>query len=137
MAYIDDVLTSIGASVTVGNTKIQGAFATGPLGADANELDATPLDSYVELKKPGLVGAPLWDLQYYLNEDDYDALEALKTAGTSVSIEVKIGNLKYTNTGICAANYPDGLAVNGMAQAKAQFALGSSTGWVKSTVSGN
>ena len=138
MAYVDDVLTNIGVTVKVGNTTIQGAYQYGDLGADANELDATPLSSTHAIKKPGLIDEPAWELDYYFNEADFDAIAAVKSAGTSVALEISFPDgVKFTNTGECASNYLTGDSTGNVAKAKATFTLGNTNGWVKVPASGN
>ena len=132
MAYIDDVLTTIGITVKVGNTAIQGAYNYSDLGAEPNELDATPLSNTHAVKKPGLIDDPKWELDYYYNETDFSAIETLRTAGTSSTIEITLPNgAKFSNTAICGANIVTGGSVGSMQQAKAIFTLGNANGWTK------
>lgn len=134
MSYVDDVLTTIGITVKVGTNTIQGAYNYGDLGANAADLDATPLSASHSIKKPGLQDDPAWELSYYYNDTDFDAIEAVRTAGTAVALEVTFADgTKFTNTGICGSNYLTGQGVGQVAQAKASFQLANATGWTKTS----
>lgn len=138
-SYQDDVLTTIGievylktGSATGDGTAIAGAYSFGDLGADANELDATPLSASHAIKKPGLIDDPAWELQYYYNDADYQAIEGMK--GSTITITVKFPNgTKFTNTAELASNYPTGASVGGIQAAKASFTLGNANGWTRTT----
>ena len=132
MAYVDEVLTSVGITVKVGSTTVQGAFNFSDLGAEPGELDATPLSATHAVKKPGLIDDPAWELQYYYNETDHEALETIREAGQSVELEVTFPNgTKFTNTGTLGSNIIIGSSVNSIQQVKAVFTLGNLNGWQK------
>lgn len=121
---LEDVLTTIGTVVKVGTTEIVWAHDYSDLGADPNTLDATPLSSKVALKKDGLIDQDMWELSYYYNAADYGTIDTLKTAGTStaLSVEFEDGD-KFTNTGVCVANYLTGGSVGAMQDTVAKFVL--------------
>ena len=127
--YAEEVLTTIGTTVKVGNTVIAGAYNYSDLGADANELDATPLSATHAIKVPGLIDEPAWELDYYENPTDWAAIEATKNSA-SVNLEIAYSDgSKRTNTGIYSSNYETGGSVNGLHQCKAKFTLISGEGW--------
>lgn len=139
--YQNDVLTSIGIEVyiksgtgTGDGTMIDGAYSFGDLGADANELDATPLAATHSIKKPGLIDEPKWELNYYYNDTDFQTINTAKSATGTKTVTVKFPNgTKFTNTVEVASNYVTGSSVNGMIAAKASFTLGNANGWTRST----
>ena len=121
--YAEAVLSSIGTSVKVGSTLIEGAYSYSDLGADAQELDATGLTHTTAIKVPGLIDQPAWELNYYESAADWATIEATKnSASVALSIEHSDGS-KFTNTGKYASNYETGASVNGMHQCKAKFTL--------------
>ena len=127
--YAEEVLTTIGTTVKIGNTVINGAYNYSDLGADANELDATPLTVTHAIKVPGLIDEPAWELDYYENPTDWAAIEATKNSA-SVNLEIAYSDgSKRTNTGIYSSNYEAGGSVNGLHQCKAKFTLISGEGW--------
>lgn len=131
---ISKALTSVGVTIKVGSTIIKWAHDCGDFGGTPSGLDCTPLASLVHMEKSGVVEQEQWEVSYYLNEDDYDALEALKGASTTSTIEVSFPNgMKLTNSGTLSANFATGLQVNGMADAKAVFNLSNANGWVKTS----
>lgn len=137
-SYQQDVLTSIGVEVAfqIGSETpvvIDGCFNYGDLGADAQDLDATPLSATHAIKKAGLIDEPKWEVQYYYNEADYAAIEALKNA-QSVTAKVTFPNgTVKTNTVEYSSHYVTGSQVNGMIVAKAAFVLGNANGWTHTT----
>lgn len=136
MAYFDDVLTTIGITIKVGSTTVQGAYNYSDIGAEPNDLDATPLSATHAVKKPGLIDDAKWELDYYYNETDFTALETIRTGGSSTTIEVTLPNgAKYANTGILGANILTGGTVGAMQQTKAVFTLGNANGWTKTNPS--
>ena len=129
--YAEEVLTTIGTTVKVNNTVIAGAYNYSDLGADANELDATPLNATHAIKVPGLIDEPAWELDYYENETDWNAIEAVKSsASVTLTITHNDGSV-FTNTGKYASNYETGGSVNGLHQCKAKFTLTSGSGWTR------
>lgn len=136
-SYQQDVLTAIGievfiktGSATGDGTAIAGAYSYSDLGADAQEQDATPLSATHAVKKPGLIDEPKWELNYYYNETDFEAIEDAK--GSTCTITVKLpNNAKFTNTAEISSNYVTSAQVGGMIAAKATFTLGNSDGWTK------
>jgi hypothetical protein len=129
---IGDVLTTVGVTVKVGSTTINWAHDFGDLGGEPEGLDCTPLSSLVHLEKAGVVEQEKWTVDYYFNATDYDAIEALKTAGTTQTLEVSFpGGVKFTNSGKVAANYLSAGSVNSVQDAHCVIEL--SAGWVKTT----
>ena len=127
--YANEYLTTIGTTVKVGNTVIGSAYSYSDLGADANELDATPLSATHAIKVPGLIDEPAWELDYYENPTDWAAIEATKNSGP-VTLEITYKNgSKRTNTGIYSSNYETGGSVNDLHKCKAKFTLISGEGW--------
>lgn len=134
MAYVDDRVSSIGIKVKVGTTEIEGAYQFGDLGADAAELDVTPLSATHAQKIPGLVDDPAWELNYYYSDTDFQTIETAKSGGTSVNLSVEFPNgTTFTNTGMVASNFVTGTSTNQGIQCKASFTLGGANGWTKST----
>jgi hypothetical protein len=130
MAYVDEVLTTIGVTVKVGDTAIQGAYNYSDLGAAPNDLDATPLSSQYSVKKAGLIDLGNWELDYYYNAKDWGTIETAKAGGTAVALTVTFpGGDVFSNTGTVGSNYLTGQGVGSMAQAKAVFALAG--GWTR------
>ena len=129
--YAEEVLSTIGTTVKIGNTVIEGAYNYSDLGADAQELDCTGLTHTHAVKVPGLIDEPAWELDYYENETDWATIEATKNeSSVTLTIEHSDGS-KFTNTGKYASNYEAGGSVNGMHQCKAKFTLTSGTGWTR------
>lgn len=135
--YQDDVLTTIGIEVllktgtaTGDGTAIAGAYSFGDLGAEANDLDATPLSASHAIKKKGLVDDPAWTLDYYYNEDDFDAIEGMKDSTITITVKMPNGT-KFTNTAELSSNYVTGAGVGAVAAARASFTLGNADGWHK------
>lgn len=121
---IADVLTTVGISVKIGTTQILWAHDLGALGGEPEGIDCTPLISKVHLEKAGVEQMEKWKIDYYFNDDDYSALETLKAATTSSTIEVKTDSgAKWTNTGKVASNYVGDVAVNGMLDCHATVEL--------------
>lgn len=121
---IADVLTSVGVTVKIGSNVIAWAYELGALGGDPEGLDCTPLSSLVHLEKAGVEQQEKWTVNYYFNEADYQALETLRTAGTSSTIEVAVpGGGKFTNSGKVASNRCDTVAVNDVLKAVATVEL--------------
>lgn len=131
---IQDVLTSVGLHVKVGSTEVLWAHNFSDLGSTPAELDCTPFSATQQMTKSGVVQAGQWTLDYWFNEDDFDALETVKSAGNSVTIEIIKGSVKLSNSGVLAANYLGGSGTNGVMEAHAVFNLSNPNGWTKSTV---
>lgn len=119
---IADVLTSIGIEVKIGSTVINWAHSFSDLGGEPEGLDCTPLSSFVRLQKAGLVEQENWTVDYWFNEDDYSAIEALKNASSSSTVTVTFdkgsgttGTI-FTNSGVVRANYLTGQEVNAVAE---------------------
>lgn len=129
---IADVLTSVGCTVTIGETTIGWAYEFGDLGGEPEGLDCTPLSAKVRMQKAGVVEQENWTLDYYYNKTDYDAIEALKTGGTSSAITITFADgTKFANNGKVTANYLTGQSVNGIAAAHAVIELSNQDGWKK------
>jgi hypothetical protein len=112
---VADVLTSVGVSVAIGNHTVAWAYSLGQFGGDLEQLDATPLISKVKINKSGLEDREAWTVEYYHNDDDYAALAALKTAGTSQAIVVTLPDgATFTNNGVVTGNYMTDVTVNSM-----------------------
>jgi hypothetical protein len=128
---VADVLTSVGVSVKIGSSnamhEILWAYSLGAFGGDKEQLDATPLISSVRINKSGLEDREAWTVEYYFNESDKSALDALVTsgaAGTESNIEVTWPDgSKETNTGVVTGNYITEVQVNGMLAARATVDL--------------
>lgn len=117
---IADVLTSVGVTVKIGTSIIAWAHDVSDFGAQPEGLDCTPLSSKVHLEKSGVIEQEQWTVDYYFNEDDYNAIEALKGGTTSSNLEVAMNDgSKFTNKGTVSANYVSGFGVNGMVDAHA------------------
>ena len=131
---IADVLTTVGVTVKIGTTQIMWAHDFGELGGEPEGLDCTPLTALVHMEKSGVIEQEKWTVDYYFNSDDYDALEALKTAGTTSAIEVAFpGGVKFTNSGRVVGNYLSAGSVNTVQDAHCVIELSSATGWTKTT----
>lgn len=112
---VEDVLTSVGVSVAIGNHTVLWAYSLGAFGGDLEQLDATPLISKVKINKSGLEDREAWTVEYYHNDDDYAALAALKTAGSSQNITVTLPDGgTFTNSGVVTGNYMTDVSVNSM-----------------------
>lgn len=112
---VEDVLTSVGIEVKVGNITVEWAHDLGAFGGDKEQLDATPLISTVRINKSGIEDREAWTIEYFHNDTEYAGLNGLKTAGTSQNIEVKLPDgAKFTNTGVVTGNYMTEVAVNSM-----------------------
>lgn len=141
---IADVLTSIGIEVKIGSTVIQWAHSFGDLGGEPEGLDCTPLSALVRMQKAGLVEQENWTVDYWFNEDDYSAIETLKSAQTSSTITVTFHNAGsgsgstgtvFTNSGVVRANYLTGQEVNQVAEGHAVIELSGANGWVMTPAS--
>lgn len=131
---ISKALTTVGVTITVGETEIAWAHDCGDFGGEPEGLDCTPLSATVKMEKSGLVEQEQWEIDYFYNDDDYTYLDGLRKSGDSQKIVVKMNNgTTFTNNGVVAANYLTGLSVNGMAEAKAVINLSNADGWVKGT----
>ena len=127
---IADVLTSVGITIKIGDTEVKWAHDFGDLGGEPEGLDCTPLSAKVKMEKAGLVEQEKWTVDYYMNDGDYKAIEALKAKTESSPIEVKFADgTKFTNTGKVSANYLSGQGVNGIADAHAVVELSNADGW--------
>lgn len=116
---VEDVLTAVGVEVKIGDTTITWATDIGALGGDKEQLDATPLISPVRINKSGVEDRQAWTVEYFHNNDEFVALNALKTAGTEQTIEVKFPDgSKQTNSGVVTGNYQTDIAVNSMIKDK-------------------
>ncbi len=132
---VGDVLTTLGIKVKIGGTQILWAYATGDLGGTPASLDCTPLSATVRMQKAGLQEIDQWELSYYMNEDDMTTLDTLKSSGQSSAIDVEFADgTKYSNNGVCVANYPTGVTVGKMSEMKAVFNLSNPNGWVRGSV---
>lgn len=131
---IADVLTSVGITITVGETEIMWAHDFGDLGGEPEGLDCTPLSARVKMEKSGLIEQEKWTVDYYFNKGDFNALEALKAQTQSTTIKVKFADgTAFTNTGKVSANYLAGQSVNGVADAHAVIDLSGANGWQMTT----
>ena len=132
---IADVLTSIGIEVKIGTTLIKWAHSFGDLGGEPEALDCTPLSALVRMQKAGLVEQENWTVDYWFNEEDYQAIETLKSAQGSTEISVTFHNAgtgtgtKFTNSGVVRANYLTGQEVNQVAEGHAVIELSGANGW--------
>lgn len=127
---ISKVLTSVGVTVKIGNVTIKWAHDFGDLGGEPEGLDCTPLSAKVKMQKAGLVEQDNWTVDYYYNNDDYQALETLKKADSVSDISVTFSDgTKFTNKGKVSANYLSGQGVNGIADAHAVVELSNPDGW--------
>lgn len=130
--HIENVLTSVGVSVSVKDNETSGATATeilwayslGAFGGDKEQLDATPLLSTVKMNKSGLEDREAWTVEYYFNEHDKSALDTLVGNGhqTAITVTWPDGSTE-TNTGVVTGNYITEVQVNGMLAAKATIDL--------------
>ena len=112
---VEDVLTSVGVEVKIGSVTVEWASSTGAFGGDKEQLDATPLISTVRINKSGLEDREAWEVEYFHNDTEFAGLNALKTAGTSQSLEVKLPDgSKFTNSGVVTGNYMTEISVNSM-----------------------
>lgn len=127
---VGDVQTTVGIQIKVGSATIDWANSTGDLGGEPETLDCTPLSATVQMNKTGIQALDNWTVDYFFNDTDFAALNTLKTAGSTNTIEVVLPNgAKFSNSGRCTANYATGVAVNGVLTAHAVFELASATGW--------
>lgn len=127
---VEDVKTTVGIKIKVGDAEIVWANTTGDLGGEPETLDCTPLSATVQMNKTGIQALDNWTVDYYFNDTDYEALAALKESGEVKTIEVVLpSGAKFTNSGRCTANYATGIAVNGLLTGHAVFELASATGW--------
>lgn len=127
---VGDVQTTVGIQIKVGSATIDWANSTGDLGGEPETLDCTPLSATVQMNKTGIQALDNWTVDYFFNDTDFAALNTLKDAGSTNTIEVILPNgAKFSNSGRCTANYATGVAVNGVLTAHAVFELASSTGW--------
>ena len=89
---VEDVRTTIGIKIKVGQAEITWANTTGDLGGEPETLDCTPLSATVQMNKTGIQALDNWTVDYFFNDKDYEALAALKTSGEVQTIEVLFPN---------------------------------------------
>lgn len=120
---VEDVLTSVGIEVKIGTsgnmTTISWASDIGALGGDREQLDSTPLVSPVRINKSGVEDRQAWEVEYFHNNAEFVALNAMKTAGTEQDIEIVFPDgSKQTNKGVVTGNYQTDITVNSMIKDK-------------------
>lgn len=122
--------TTVGITIKAGNAFVKWAHTAGDLGGEPESLDCTPLSALVQMNKTGILTLDNWTIDYYYNDEDFTELENQKKSSELVDIAVTLPNgTKFTNKGHCTANYPTGVAVNGMMQGHAVFELSNPDGW--------
>lgn len=117
---VDDVLTSVGVSVAIKEHGGSGpaytvlwCYSISALGGDLEQLDATPLISKVKINKSGLEDREAWSIEYYHNDADFAALNALKDESVDITVTLPDG-ATFTNTGAVTGNYMTDVSVNSM-----------------------
>ena len=123
--YIENGITSfkLGSGQ---NADIDWVYEYDDMGADPEQVDATPLTSKVAKKKDGVIDLDNWTFRYYKNASDYDKIQALKTAGESIAISITFedGDI-VSNTGKIVSHYKLGGSNNSMQSMQVSIALNS------------
>lgn len=118
--YIENGITHF----KLGNSDIDWVYEYDDMGADPEQVDATPLTSKVAMKKDGIIDQDNWTFRYYKNESDYDKIQALKAAKQTVAIAVTFEDGDtISNNGIVVSNYKQGGSSNGMQSMQVSIAL--------------
>lgn len=119
-----DFATTVELDIMFGEALIKGAFATGELGGESNEIDASVFTQREMISIPGQTSAPSFTVQIRTNDSDMTALQADKESGEEKALVVKLPTGSSWNAkGKCTNIAGNALAMNSSADATATFQI--------------
>jgi len=113
MSTLAEVLSTKGAHLKLGTTEIVWAYQYAAMGGEPERIDVTPFSKAKRQYKAGVEDVELWNFHYYMNEDDFSAIDTLKTNGTSTAVSITFDDgTVAANSGVVRSNYAEGGEIN-------------------------